>query len=154
MMTYMNSKDQRENLQKIWDSWIGNCESFWVRINVKEFNFRKSEMIESQLFQRVSTLYASIFSSFVFLKVVIKGVHLPKNIHFILHLIFNFTSISLCYTKIGVHIWSLSFFSVFFLVQNFVLTRNFLFWNRSYSYLIFAHEIINRPQTFAHLISR
>ena len=54
-----------------------------MSINGKEFNFSKLKIIDLQLFQHVSMFYAAIFSSYVFLKVVI-------NVHFVLHVIFNY----------------------------------------------------------------
>ena len=50
----MNGKDQREKLAKIWVSSIENYESFLVRINVKEFNCSKSNIMDPKLFQQVS----------------------------------------------------------------------------------------------------
>ena len=66
---------------------------------MKQFNFSTLKLLNMQIFQHVPPFYAGIFSFYAFLKVIIKGVYLPRSIHFILHLILNF--IHLCYTKIG-----------------------------------------------------
>ena len=49
--------------------------TFLVRINVKQFNFCKSKIIDVELFQFVSTLYAGIFYFIVFLTLLGYGGH-------------------------------------------------------------------------------
>ena len=47
-------------------------------MNGNKFNIIKSKIKDLQIFQHVETLYAGTLSSYMFVKVVIKGVYLIK----------------------------------------------------------------------------